>query len=253
MGGYVVTGSASGIGLAVCERLINDGERVVGLDRQDADIVADLSTESGRRGAVSQILSAFPDGLDGLVCCAGIGGTSPRVDLIPEVNFFGSVALVEGLTEALEKRHGAVVLVSSNSAPQPSDDAYIEALVAGDHSVMTERLPEVSGHAAYSGSKQALARWMRHKAPEYARRGVRLNAVAPGYTRTAMTLETEKHPEYGPAIKEFLASIPIGRAGLPRDMANAIGFLLSGEAAFICGSLLYVDGGHDAMFRPDNI
>ena len=253
MGGYVVTGSASGIGAAVCERLVSDGERVVGLDRQDADIVADLSTESGRRGAVSQILSAFPDGLDGLVCCAGIGGTSPRVELIPEVNFFGSVALVEGLADALAQRHGSVVLVSSNSAPQPSDDAYIEALIAGDHAAMAARLSAVCGHAAYSGSKQALARWMRHKAPDYARRGVRLNAVAPGYTRTAMTAETENHPEYGPAIKEFLASIPLGRAGETKDMANAIGFLLSGEAAFVSGSLLYVDGGHDAMFRPDSI
>ena len=55
------------------------------------------------------------------------------------------------------------------------------------------------------------------------------------------------------AEKEFLESIPLGRAGEASDIANAIGFLLSREAAFVCGSLLYVDGGHDAMFRPDVI
>lgn len=253
MGGYLVTGSASGIGAAVCKRLMDDGERVVGLDRQDADIIADLASESGRRGAVEQILRAFPEGLDGLVCCAGIGGTSPRPELIPEVNFFGSVALVEGLAEALESRRGAVVLVSSNSAPHPSDEAYMQALIQGDRAALTERLGHLDGHPIYSGSKQALARWMRHHTPEYARRGIRLNAVAPGYTRTAMTAETENHPDFAPAIKQFLESIPLGRAGEPKDMANAIGFLLSGEAAFISGSMLYVDGGHDAMFRPDNI
>ncbi len=253
MGVYLVTGSASGIGAAVCERLLNDGEKVMGLDRQGADIVADLATESGRRGAVQQVLRACPEGLDGLVCCAGVGSTSAQVALIPEVNFFGSTALVEGLAEALQRRRGAVVLVSSNSAPQCSDEDYMQALLNGDRKALTKRLPELGGHAAYSGSKQALARWLRHQAPAYARQGVRLNAVAPGYTRTAMTAETENHPEFAPAIKEFLESIPLGRAGEASDIANAIGFLLSGEAAFVSGALLYVDGGHDAMFRPDNI
>ncbi|WP_372862307.1 SDR family oxidoreductase [Spongiibacter sp.] len=253
MSGYLVTGSASGIGAAVCERLLDDGENVLGLDRQDADIVADLSTVSGRRGAVEQALEAFPEGLDGLVCCAGVGSTSATLSLIPEVNFFGSIELLEGLAGALQRRRGAAVLVSSNSAPQATDEAYLQALINGDREAVAARIAELSGHAAYCGSKQALARWMRQQAPAYARRGVRLNAVAPGYTRTAMTAETEQHPEYGDAIREFLATIPLGRAGEPSDVANAIGFLLSGEAGFVCGSLLYVDGGHDAMFRPDNI
>lgn len=253
MGSYIVTGAASGIGEAVSRRLLADGEKVIGLDRRDADIIADLGTESGRRGAVEQCLSACPDGIDGLVCCAGLGGTHPNVGLIPEVNFFGSTALLEGLAEALAARRGSVVFVSSNSAPHPSDEQYMQALIDGDRDAMLARLPALTGHQAYSGSKQAIARWMRHRAPDYARRGVRLNAVAPGYTRTAMTAETESHPDYAAAIKEFLESIPLGRAGEAQDIANAIGFLLSREAAFVCGSLLYVDGGHDAMFRPDTI
>ncbi len=66
-----------------------------------------------------------------------------------------------------------------------------------------------------------------------------------------MTAAVEQDPVYGEAIKAFLASIPLGRTGLPEDMANATQFLLGPEASFICGSVLFVDGGHDAMLRPD--
>jgi NAD(P)-dependent dehydrogenase (short-subunit alcohol dehydrogenase family) len=82
---------------------------------------------------------------------------------------------------------------------------------------------------------------------------VRINAVAPGYTRTAMTMATENDPKFSAAIKDFLAAIPLGRAGEVKDIADAIGFLLSSEASFVSGSILYVDGGHDAMLRPDAI
>ncbi len=103
----------------------------------------------------------------------------------------------------------------------------------------------------YSGSKQAVARWMRRNTAEYAAEGVRMNAVAPGYTETPMTEQVANDPKYGDAIKAFLKSIPIGRAGAPEDMAKAVNFLLSPDASFICGSVLFVDGGHDAMMRKD--
>ena len=66
-----------------------------------------------------------------------------------------------------------------------------------------------------------------------------------------MTEAVAEDPNYGDAIRQFVASIPVGRPGLPQDMANAVNFLFSEEAAFICGSVLFVDGGHDAMLRPD--
>ena len=65
----VVTGSASGIGAAVCEQLKQAGHRVIGIDRQNADIVADLSTSVGRKAAVDAALAACGGTLDGLVCC----------------------------------------------------------------------------------------------------------------------------------------------------------------------------------------
>ena len=109
----------------------------------------------------------------------------------------------------------------------------------------------IAGQWAYAGSKRALTYWMRRHTAEWARDGVRMNAIAPGYTQTPMTAAVEQDPTYGPAIRKFLASIPVGRPGQPEDMADAAMFLLSPAAAFVCGSVLFVDGGHDAMQRPD--
>ena len=68
-----------------------------------------------------------------------------------------------------------------------------------------------------------------------------------------MTRQIEQDSTYGPAIQEFMNSIPVGRPGKPEDMASAVNFLLQPESSFICGSVLFVDGGHDAMFRPEHI
>jgi NAD(P)-dependent dehydrogenase (short-subunit alcohol dehydrogenase family) len=94
---------------------------------------------------------------------------------------------------------------------------------------------------------------MRHHSAEYAASGVRLNAVAPGYIRTPMTAAVEQDPTYAEAIRQFVASIPAGRAGEAEDVARAVSFLLGPEASFVCGSVLYVDGGHDASFRPEQV
>jgi NAD(P)-dependent dehydrogenase (short-subunit alcohol dehydrogenase family) len=94
---------------------------------------------------------------------------------------------------------------------------------------------------------------MRHHVVELAKSGISINAIAPGYTETPMTQAVSQDPKYGEAIRQFLASIPLARAGLPDDMADAVEFLLSEKAGFISGSTLFVDGGHDAMLRPDEL
>ena len=66
-----------------------------------------------------------------------------------------------------------------------------------------------------------------------------------------MTKSGLADPRYREAIQQFVNSIPVGRAGLPEDQANAVAFLLSEKASFIAVSVLFVDGGHDATFRPD--
>jgi NAD(P)-dependent dehydrogenase (short-subunit alcohol dehydrogenase family) len=249
---YAVTGGASGIGAAIKEQLIDEGHNVISIDIQSADVEADLSSTEGRKAAVAAVSAAATDGLDGFVACAGVGSHIENLGLIPSVNFFGAVDLLEGLRELLVKKSGAVVLISSNSAPAETNQEYVQALLAGDEAAAKAITESMEGQPAYSGSKQALTRWMRHNNAEYAGQGVRLNAIGPGYTRTAMSAAVEDDPLYGPAIKEFVATIPIKRPGQPEDMAKAVSFLLGDNASFISGSMLFVDGGHDAMYRPDS-
>ncbi len=251
MGTYVISGGASGIGAAISQQLQSEGHRVFVVDIQQADIVADLATSAGRSHAITAIRNATGGTLDGLVACAGVGSHIPNRELITAVNYFGAVDLVEGLRQTLADNRAAVLLVSSNSAPMPTNPDYVQALLAGDEPAAGAIASQMEAQPVYSGSKQALARWMRHNTRDYAAQGIRMNAIAPGYTRTPLSAAVEDDPTYGEAIKQFIASIPIGRPGLPQDMADAASFLLGDKATFICGAMLFIDGGHDAMLRPD--
>ncbi len=251
MATYAMTGGATGIGAAIKETLRKDGHTVIVADIKDADIIADLSNEEGRQAAIDGISTACAGKLDGFIACAGVATHVPNKQLIPAVNYFGTTELVDGLAELLASSKGSVLLISSNSAPMSTDSAFVELLLDADENAALAHVEGIDGQAAYSGSKQAVARWMRRNVNRFAQQGVRINAIAPGYTQTPMTQAVEESEEYGQAIRDFMASIPVGRPGQPEDMANAASFLLSNAASFICGSVIFVDGGHDAMLRPD--
>jgi NAD(P)-dependent dehydrogenase (short-subunit alcohol dehydrogenase family) len=251
MGTYVITGGASGIGAAIGAQLKKEGHQIVVVDIQQADIVADLSNTEGRAAAIAAIKKATANELTGLVTCAGIGPHIPNQGLITAVNYFGSVTLIEGLRPILAEHQASVLLISSNSAPMATNPEYVDALLANDEANAISIATTMQTQPVYSGSKQALTRWMRRHTQGYAAEGIRMNAIGPGYTKTPLTAAGENDPTYGDAIKQFIASIPMGRPGLPQDMADTASFLLSEKASFICGAMLFVDGGHDAMLRPD--
>lgn len=253
MATIAITGSASGIGAAIRERLAGEGLRIIGVDLRDADVEADLATPAGRRGAVDAVRAACDGRLDGLVACAGLGPQVKDHAAIVSVNYFGAEAILAGLRDCLEKgRQAAAVAISSNSSRLPGiESPVIDACLDGDEERARRAAVEHGGIFAYAGSKQALARWVRRNAvkPEWAGRGIRLNAVAPGSTMTPLLQEGLDDPQFGGAIRGF--TVPLGDFGRAQDIAAAVAFLLGPDAAFCCGTVLYADGGSDALIRPD--
>lgn len=249
---YAMTGGATGIGAELRKQLTERGHQVISVDIKDGDIIADLSTPEGRRAAIDGVTERAPDGLDGFIACAGLPPVARPLALIPQVNYFGVVATVEGLRDLVAKRRGSVLIVSSNSAPMVgADDPYVEACLSGDEAAACAALEGRDGHVGYAGSKRAITMWMRRNVVAYAKGGVRMNAVAPGITRTPLTDKVFADEELGQTMKDFQASVPWGGMAEPGNIANVMRFLLSEEADFVCGAIYFVDGGSDAMLRSD--
>jgi NAD(P)-dependent dehydrogenase (short-subunit alcohol dehydrogenase family) len=260
MGTYAITGSASGMGRETAHRLRGAGHTVIGVDIKDADVTADLSAPLGRQEAADAVLAASAGKLDGAVLAAGLGpGPSrDRPGQIAQVNYLGVVDLLAAWRPALAAAERAkVVAVASNSTTTvPAVPARtVRALLAHDADKAV-RSVKLFGKAAptmmYAASKIALSRWVRRHAvlPEWAGAGVRLNALAPGAIMTPLLAEQLSNPTEAKAVRAF--PIPVGGFGEARHMADWMCFMLSDAADFLCGSVVFVDGGSDAYFRADD-
>ncbi len=258
MGTYAVTGSASGMGRSVVDRLTAAGHRVITVDIKDADVVADLSTAAGRSDAAHAVLTACDGVLDGAVLAAGLGPTPGAERLITEVNYFGVVELLAAWRPALAAADRAkVVVFSSNStttAPLVPARA-VRALLSGDaeKALKAYRMfGRLAPTLAYAASKIAVSRWVRRHAvtPEWAGAGIRLNALAPGAILTPLLERQLATPAEAKNIRRF--PVPIGGFGDAGQLADWVVFMLSDAADFLCGSVVFVDGGSDAFFRADD-
>lgn len=250
---YVVSGAASGIGAATSALLREQGHRVVTVDLRDADVVADLATADGRARAVAGV-QAVTGVVHGVVPAAGIAGlTGVDPALVASVNFFGAIALVRGLRPQLAAaRESAVVVLASNSIScQPGWSSDVaSACLRDDEEAARTAASEVDAVHVYPATKAALAYWVRREGvkQEWAGAGIRLNAVAPGLIATPMTDRLRKDPQLGVFADAYPSAL--GRPGRPEEVADAIGFLLSDAAGLVVGSVLYVDGGTDALLNP---
>lgn len=260
MGTYLVTGSASGMGAAAAAALREEGNRVIGLDLREAEVTADLSTAAGRADGARQVLELCGGRLDGAVLAAGLG-PAPGKDrplLIFQVNYFGVVDLLNSLHPALAAADRAkVVVFSSNSATtMPAVPAgAIRALLRGDSHAALKRVRFFGRNApsfAYGASKIAVTRWMRRIAvtPEWAGRGIRVNAIAPGAILTPLLEKQLSSPDTAKAVTSF--PVPVTGYGKPEDIAAWVTFMLTDTADFLCGSVVTVDGGSEAWFRADD-
>jgi len=258
MGTYAVTGSASGMGGAVVRKLRAAQHTVIGVDIRGADVVADLSTPAGRRGGAADVLAACAGRLDGAVLAAGLGPTPGAERSITEVNYFGVVELLQAWQPALAAAEDAkvVVFASNSTTTVPAvPGRAIRALLAGDteKALRAYRMfGRYSPPMAYAASKIAVSRWVRRNAvtAQWAGAGIRLNALAPGAIMTPMLEEQLATPSEAKVVREF--PVPIGGFGDAEQLADWVIFMLSESADFLCGSVVFVDGGSDAYFRPDD-
>ena len=259
MGVYVVSGAASGMGRSTAEQLRWEGHRVIGVDLRDTDVEADLSTVEGRQRAIAAVKASCNGRLDGAVLAAGLGPIPGQEEAIAKVNFLGVVELLEGIHEELAKAGNAkVVIYSSNSTttipgiPDAVLEAFAERDIEAVLSAAAAASPQLSPNYVYAGSKTAVTHWMRTVGvtEEWAGRGIRVNAIAPGAIRTPLLEQQLADPELAPAIKAF--PIPVRDFGKPEEVAQWTIFMLSPAANFLCGSVIFLDGGSDAYFRADS-
>jgi NAD(P)-dependent dehydrogenase (short-subunit alcohol dehydrogenase family) len=246
-----VTGSASGIGAAVCSQLEADGCRVIGVDLRGADVTADLSARAGRTAAAASLAAACAGRLDGLVCCAGIGPHVQPAEMIARVNYFGAVELLDAMLPRLAAgtRPGAVVIASNSAGLVPLDQRLVDALLRGDEGAAAQAAAGLGGATVYAMSKLALIRAVRRRAGYWGEHGVRLNAVAPGPVDTPLLQGSLADPVLGPLTEAL--PVPLGRRAGPGEIAGLVTFLLGPASGYIHGSVVFADGGTDALLRPD--
>ena len=254
MGVIAVTGSAGGIGGAIKARIEAAGHRVIGVDVRDTEVIADLSSADGRSAACAGVVDESGGTLDGLVVAAGIGGsTAAPPSMVARINYFGAVGLLEGLREPLVagQLEAAVAIASNSATAVPVDDTtLVDQCLAGDEEGAAATAEAMDGETVYAHAKLALARKVRRLAVEWAPE-LRVNAVAPGPVLTSLTRAALEHPVTGDLIRAY--PIPLERWGEPTEIAEAVWFLLSPQSAWTTGTVLFVDGGTDALLGPDRL
>ena len=245
----VVTGAADGIGWSVARRLARDAAHVVVVDlrveaaRERAaelgpahlGLGCDVGAEADVQSAVRHVLERFGR-LDVLVNNAGVGEqAAPTVD-----------QSVDGFDRVLAVHLRGTFLASR--------EAGRAMLAAGRGSIVN--LASIAGvggipsRNAYGAAKAGIESMTRSMACEWARRGVRVNAVAPGYVRTALVESLARKGAVDTAA--IAARTPMGRLAEPAEIAEVIAFLASDRASFVTGTTVHADGGWLALGAPES-
>ncbi len=192
--------------------------------------------------------------LQGIVTCAGLAGLPGRAgSLLAAVNYFGTVDLLEGLRPLLGAGGAAVAISSNSTTVQPAVPAdLVEACLRHDEA-LSARIADARGAlVSYPATKLAVAYWVRRNAtgPDWAGSGIRLNAIAPGMIDTPMVAGLRADAKAGPMLD--MLPIPVGRPGRAEEIAAVVDLLLGPDGSFFCGSVVFCDGGSDALLRTND-
>jgi len=227
---------------------------VIGIDKDASDVVADLSTAEGRRQAIARATERSGGELAGIVTCAGLAGLPGRAgSLLAAVNYFGTVDLLEGLRPLLAPGGAAVAISSNSTTVQPAVPAdLVEACLRHDEDLSAQIADARGSLVTYPATKLAVAHWVRRNAtgPDWAGSGLRLNAIAPGMIDTPMVAGMRADAKAGPMLD--MLPIPVGRPGRAGEIAAVVDLLLGPDGAFFCGSVVFCDGGSDALLRTND-
>lgn len=229
----LVTGAGSGIGAGIA-RVLSGRGWLVAVNDIDADLALAMADEvdgiavpgdvgTDVAGVVTSAAEAL-GGLDALVSNAGIHRRAPlaqvtaeQLDDVYAVNLRAVVLGARAAVEQFAGGGGAIVNISSIAAVTPQ-----------------------MGVGLYTAAKAGVSAFTAQAAVEFGPLGVRVNAVAPGMVRTAMAASVYAEPDLAERRR---AMVPVGRIGVPDDIGRAVAFLLSGDADYISGQTLVVDGG----------
>ncbi|MEU4102154.1 SDR family oxidoreductase [Streptomyces tanashiensis] len=250
----LVTGAASGIGAATAALLRKRGHTVIGADRDEGDVRADLSTAGGRAELVARARELTGGRLDAVVSCAGVAHFDP---VTVRVDHFGAVATLDGLRPLLVAgTDPRAVVVGSVDSVHPTDPAIVDAALAGDEdaavSAARAAVDRGEGHLVHSSSEASVSRWVRRAAPTdaWAGAGVPLNAVAPGVVVTPLTRPLLDDPEMR-GLVERSVPMPLHGHARPEQIAPLIAWPASPENTLVTGQVVFADGGADAVLRGD--
>lgn len=239
LGTALVTGGSSGIGLAIARGLVERGFGVVATGRTDP--VEDLGAHLEFLRVDHADPAAAEEVADAGAALERFGPLTALVnnvgrrhnDLIPELER-------ESLLDTLALNTVAPMLLTSRLAPRLGESAGAVVNVSSRLAVVG-----MAGVAGYAASKGAINAFTVAAAVELAPLGVRVNAVAPGMTRTPL-IEAwlAEQPDPAAAESQVTDRVPLGRLGRPEDVAGAVVFLASPESGFITGAVLPADGGY---------